>query len=701
MESSTIEEAARILQSCQGVVQLRIRKDEHFSGISDEPDAVVYTVEVARNGGPLGITISGTEEPFDPIIISGLTLGGLAERTGALHVGDRILAINGTSLRGKPLSEAILLLQTSGDVVTLKLAKFKLGRNVFDDLDRVCASGTLPMGTNAPLSTRPPLSQSPRLDAKLLLQRLYAGTPIPSIDSAVESWDSLANLDTVGGATGSSITTAPTTAATAPASPASPVSPLSPTGLSLSSTSGQPIPTSNSNTQLKPEIDMKASEDAWSSIREWQAGLPPACQEVPLAKSAPSNCRWEPPDWALTLEKRHKATAQAASPLFPLPPKDASGVARDLTTSTPAPLNSLQLLACQGSPPGPSGSTCPQSGPPITPPPQVKLSPPRLTNTGVNQKQASPTLPDITGPSGYTYNPPAYTHHPQTQFSQPQEGRSVNSDVESSDWTKVLEDLQTCGQSRLLRQIERNLQLAETQLAASATAASGVSGLSSSGIGFNGGKAGSCMLGAPSSAQNKSPSPTPDASLSSRFDDLFGFQSQFQDEMLSVLDLAASRANNQGNTTSSNTPSFPDPSPRGILSFGLQDIPPPIPVPVEVHRVTLFKDKIYDDFGFSISDGLFEKGIYVNRIRPKGPADMCGLLRPFDRILQINEHKSHNMDCCTAVPLVAASGDTIELIISRPASYCLPPSYPDWAQDQPWLEDAPSTRSSIVITQTL
>lgn len=32
MESSTIEEAARILQNCQGVVQLRIRKDEHFSG---------------------------------------------------------------------------------------------------------------------------------------------------------------------------------------------------------------------------------------------------------------------------------------------------------------------------------------------------------------------------------------------------------------------------------------------------------------------------------------------------------------------------------------------------------------------------------------------------------------------------------------------------------------------------------------------
>ena len=49
--------------------------------------------------------------------------GGLAERTGALHVGDRLLAINGRSLQGKLLSESIEILQNSGDVVTLKIGK--------------------------------------------------------------------------------------------------------------------------------------------------------------------------------------------------------------------------------------------------------------------------------------------------------------------------------------------------------------------------------------------------------------------------------------------------------------------------------------------------------------------------------------------------------------------------------------------------
>ena len=32
------------------------------------------------------------------------------------------------------------------------------------------------------------------------------------------------------------------------------------------------------------------------------------------------------------------------------------------------------------------------------------------------------------------------------------------------------------------------------------------------------------------------------------------------------------------------------------------------PVPTEVHRVTLFKDNVYEDFGFSVSDGLYDKG---------------------------------------------------------------------------------------------
>lgn len=51
-------------------------------------------------------------------------------------------------------------------------------------------------------------------------------------------------------------------------------------------------------------------------------------------------------------------------------------------------------------------------------------------------------------------------------------------------------------------------------------------------------------------------------------------------------------------------------------------------------QVTVRKDLDSRDFGFSVSDGLLEKGVFVNMIRPHGPADQAGL-KPFDRLLQV------------------------------------------------------------------
>jgi len=49
----------------------------------DEPDPthlITYTVELPKFAGPLGIIISGSEEPFEPIFISSLEVGGSAEK---------------------------------------------------------------------------------------------------------------------------------------------------------------------------------------------------------------------------------------------------------------------------------------------------------------------------------------------------------------------------------------------------------------------------------------------------------------------------------------------------------------------------------------------------------------------------------------------------------------------------------------------
>ncbi|XP_037121703.1 glutamate receptor-interacting protein 2-like isoform X3 [Syngnathus acus] len=185
LEDCTIEDAMHVLDQAEDMVKLRIQKDEDNIDELEMSGSIIYTVELKRYNGPLGITISGTEEPFDPIVISGLTRKGLAERTGAIHIGDRVLAINGVSLKGKTLSEAIHLLQMAGESVTLKIKK---------QVDRVSASPRSHEYDARRVLDRETGFLSDLEDELLDAQRIakpsemYSAT-VPSIDSAMSSWD--------------------------------------------------------------------------------------------------------------------------------------------------------------------------------------------------------------------------------------------------------------------------------------------------------------------------------------------------------------------------------------------------------------------------------------------------------------------------------------------------------------------------------
>nr|XP_020463725.1 glutamate receptor-interacting protein 2-like [Monopterus albus] len=177
LENCSMEDAMKVLQQAEDMVKLRIQKDEDNIDELEMSGSIIYTVELKRYNGPLGITISGTEEPFDPIVISGLTKKGLAERTGAIHIGDRVLAINGVSLKGKPLSEAIHLLQMAGEAVTLKIKKRAEQSDGQQAPDR--ETGFLS-------DTEDELTESRKTSKH---SEIYS-TTVPSIDSAMSSWDS-------------------------------------------------------------------------------------------------------------------------------------------------------------------------------------------------------------------------------------------------------------------------------------------------------------------------------------------------------------------------------------------------------------------------------------------------------------------------------------------------------------------------------
>lgn len=66
---------------------------------------------------------AGSYHPGDPMWISKLKKGGIAYRTGMLHSGDVLLAINGVGLENCTLGEAARMLKNTGDTVSLRVSK--------------------------------------------------------------------------------------------------------------------------------------------------------------------------------------------------------------------------------------------------------------------------------------------------------------------------------------------------------------------------------------------------------------------------------------------------------------------------------------------------------------------------------------------------------------------------------------------------
>lgn len=106
----TPEYVYQVIEKTNDPIEVTIKKDEEVAGPT-------FSVELTRNGEALGMTLSGSEQPFEPIIISDVSEDGLAYRSNAINIGDQILAINECTLRGKTLSQGDELLKSTGNKV--------------------------------------------------------------------------------------------------------------------------------------------------------------------------------------------------------------------------------------------------------------------------------------------------------------------------------------------------------------------------------------------------------------------------------------------------------------------------------------------------------------------------------------------------------------------------------------------------------
>lgn len=84
------------------------------------PGCVRRVRVVKAEAGGLGISIKGGRENRMPVLISRIFPGLAAERSGALRLGDAILAVNGVDLRDATHDQAVQALKRAGREVILE-----------------------------------------------------------------------------------------------------------------------------------------------------------------------------------------------------------------------------------------------------------------------------------------------------------------------------------------------------------------------------------------------------------------------------------------------------------------------------------------------------------------------------------------------------------------------------------------------------
>uniref|UniRef100_A0A8C4DZS6 Non-specific protein-tyrosine kinase n=1 Tax=Dicentrarchus labrax TaxID=13489 RepID=A0A8C4DZS6_DICLA len=85
-----------------------------------------FMLELKKSNGSLGISVAGginTNVRYGGIYIKSLVPGGAADQDGSIQIGDRLLEVDGSNLRGVTHHQAVECLKRTGEVVNLLLER--------------------------------------------------------------------------------------------------------------------------------------------------------------------------------------------------------------------------------------------------------------------------------------------------------------------------------------------------------------------------------------------------------------------------------------------------------------------------------------------------------------------------------------------------------------------------------------------------
>ncbi|KAJ0016346.1 hypothetical protein NQD34_014636, partial [Periophthalmus magnuspinnatus] len=102
----------------------------------------VISVELRKISGSLGISISCANAPNGGIYIKSLVPGGAAERDGRLHIGDRVVEVDGVRFQGFTYQQAVEHLSKTEEVVVISVERESINLPRVSLSVESCSSGS-------------------------------------------------------------------------------------------------------------------------------------------------------------------------------------------------------------------------------------------------------------------------------------------------------------------------------------------------------------------------------------------------------------------------------------------------------------------------------------------------------------------------------------------------------------------------------
>ncbi|XP_029376248.1 protein scribble homolog [Echeneis naucrates] len=147
-------------------------------------------IKVSGQRGSLGISIAGGKGslPYkdhdEGIFISRVTKGGPSEKAG-VHVGDRLLEVNGLNMQGATHHEAVSALRTAGSCISMKVLRERLVPREGCDSHQAQdpSDGTALQLCNKDARGKEPNTESPDCPSKKIEAVVCNGNSISNLES--------------------------------------------------------------------------------------------------------------------------------------------------------------------------------------------------------------------------------------------------------------------------------------------------------------------------------------------------------------------------------------------------------------------------------------------------------------------------------------------------------------------------------------